>query len=84
MRLGERTLERGMQGNDVVELQLRLSGFRGTIWDGDFGPGTELQVVSFQKDYMDEATPSGVVDAAVIAALDSLLRRRPGTSDGPP
>jgi hypothetical protein len=70
MQLGDRTLKRGMQGKDVVELQLRLSGFRGTVWDGDFGPGTELQVVSFQKDYMGGANPSGVVDAAVIAALE--------------
>ena len=70
MKLGDRTLKRGMQGKDVVELQLRLSGFRGTIWDGDFGPGTELQVVSFQRDYMDSANPSGVVDAKVIGALE--------------
>jgi len=41
-------LQKGQLGDDVVELQLRLAGFRGTLLDGDFGPGTELQAKVFQ------------------------------------
>jgi hypothetical protein len=72
MKLGDRPLSRGANGKDVVELQLRLSGFRGTIWDGDFGPGTELQVMTFQKDVMKIANPSGIADASVIKALEQF------------
>lgn len=42
MKIGEKPLQRGDKGANVEELQLRLAGFRGTVWDGDFGPGTEL------------------------------------------
>ena len=62
-------LQRGSAGPEVEELQLRLAGFRGTIWDGQFGPGTELQVVTFQRDYMDESQPDGIVGAKTKAAL---------------
>ena len=48
---------------------LRFAGFRGTLWDGAYGPGTELQVVRFQRDYMRQARPSGSADAATLAAL---------------
>jgi hypothetical protein len=34
---------------DVVNLQVRLAGFRGTEPDGDFGPDTEFQEVSFKN-----------------------------------
>ena len=64
MAFGSKQLKRGDKGKDVVELQLRLAGFRGTTWDGDFGPGTELQVIAFQRDYMKRANPSGKVDKA--------------------
>ena len=46
MQYGERELKRGCKGPDVVELQTRLAGFRGTMPDGDFGPGTERQVMT--------------------------------------
>jgi len=69
MAFGDQPIRRGDQGADVTELQLRLSGFRGTIWDGDFGPGTELQVVTFQRDYMQQNSPSGIVDSDTFAAL---------------
>lgn len=77
MRFGDRPLERGMKGKDVEELQLRLAGFRGTVPDGDFGPGTELQVIRFQSDFMDTRTPSGVVDTATLDAIDDLAHRFP-------
>jgi hypothetical protein len=63
------TLQRGDRGADVVELQMRLAGFRGTLPDGDYGPGTELQVVAFQRDVMGMAAPSGAADDATIAAI---------------
>lgn len=63
------TLRRGSQGDGVEDLQLRLAGFRGTIWDGDFGPGTELQVMTFQKDYMGDVDPDGIVGPKTWDAL---------------
>ena len=69
MAFGDSTLKRDDKGGGVIELQLRLAGFRGTLWDGDFGPGTELQVVCFQRDYMRESRPSGKVDSATFDAL---------------
>lgn len=62
-------LTRGDKGVEVVELQMRLAGFRGTLPDGDYGPGTELQVMTFQRDVMGQATPSGHADAATLAAI---------------
>ena len=47
MTYGESVLKKGSEGDDVVELRMRLADFRGTVPDGDFGPGTELQVVKF-------------------------------------
>lgn len=70
-------LERGSAGSDVVELQLRLAGFRGTVWDGQFGPGTELQVVCFQRDVMEIDQPSGVCDRATFEALREFERTHP-------
>ncbi len=74
---GERVLQKGLKGDDVQELQLRLAGFRGTLIDGDFGAGTELQVTKFQKDYMGLASPSGVVDRATFLAIDEFAKRYP-------
>jgi hypothetical protein len=76
-RYGERPLQRGCQGPDVVELQVRLAGFRGTLPDGDFGPGTERQVMSFQRDFMKVATPSGIVDRRTMLAIDRFAARYP-------
>lgn len=69
MQFGASTLRRGDAGEAVEELQLRLAGFRGTVWDGDFGPGTELQVIAFQKDYMKDSRPDGIVGPQTYAAL---------------
>jgi len=52
MIYGSRELRRGDKGEDVVELQIRLSGFGGGVPDGDFGPGTEKSVAQFRRDYM--------------------------------
>jgi len=54
---GQRELKKGLSGEDVTELQIRLAGFRGTLPDGIFGSGTELQVVSFQSDFMNLSKP---------------------------
>jgi len=74
---GTRELKRGCQGPDVVELQVRLAGFRGTVPDGDFGPGTERQVMTFQRDFMKRRSPSGIVDRATMQAIDRLARKYP-------
>jgi len=62
--------KRGDRGDRVVELQIRLAGFRGTVWDGIYGPGTELQVMTFQRDYMGIENPTGIVDADTIQAFE--------------
>lgn len=77
MAYGERDLKKGLIGDDVAELQLRLAGFRGTLLDGDFGPGTELQVKAFQTAYMQLAAPTGVVDRATFRAIDQFAQRFP-------
>ena len=69
MSFGSSTLAKGAKGSDVEELQIRLAGFRGTIWDGDFGPGTELQVLAFQRDYMKMENLTGVVEEETFQAL---------------
>jgi len=55
-------------------VQLRLAGFRGTVPDGDFGPGTERQAMSFQGDFM-KIPPTGVVDRATMQAIDGFAKR---------
>lgn len=77
MDYGTRILKKDDAGPDVVELQIRLAGFRGTLPDGDFGSGTELQVVCFQRDFMKVATPSGVADANTLRAIDQFADRYP-------
>ena len=72
MAFGDKDIQRGDKGSDVVELQLKLNGFRGTIWDGDFGPGSELQVMAFQREYMGISSPSGVFDADSFDALNEF------------
>jgi len=72
MEYGERELKRGCKGPDVAELQIRLAGFRGTVPDGDFGPGTERQVMNFQRDYMGQAAPTGIADRATFRAIDKF------------
>lgn len=72
MKYGERDLEKGLSGEDVTELQIRLAGFRGTLPDGAFGPGTELQVVAFQRDYMKLVAPTGIADQKTLEAIDAF------------
>ena len=69
MNFNSENLLRGSKGLAVEELQIRLAGFRGTSWDGDFGPGTELQVITFQKEVMKAEDPDGVVGPKVFEAL---------------
>lgn len=81
MAYGDRELVRGNKGADVKELQMRLAGFRGTVPDGEFGPGTELQVQSFQRDWMQLLNPTGRVDGDTFAALDDFARLHPISFD---
>jgi hypothetical protein len=70
-------LSRGDSGPAVVELQMRLAGFHGTVPDGSYGPGTEIQVTSFQKLYMGEDNPNGRADAATMAAIVEFATAHP-------
>jgi hypothetical protein len=74
---GQRELAKGLSGEDVVELQIRLAGFRGTVPDGVFGPGTELQVVCFQHDFMNLPKPSGAVDQQTFDAIEEFAEQYP-------
>ena len=77
MSYGACVLRRGMNGPDVAELQIRLAGFRGTVPDGDFGPGTEMQVMTFQRDFMGLAQPTGIADRATLMAIDRFADEHP-------
>lgn len=77
MEYGRREIRRDCKGPDVAELQMRLAGFRGTLPDGDFGPGTERQVMSFQRDYMELPAPSGIVNRATMRAIDEFAADYP-------
>ena len=77
MKFNSENLLRGSKGLAVEELQIRLAGFRGTVWDGDFGPGTELQVITFQKEYMKMSKPTGVVDQQIFEALEGFAKEFP-------
>ena len=72
MAYGQSELKRGDKGAAVVELQMRLAGFRGTMPDGDYGPGTELQVMAFQKDVMGKTKPSGLADLETLSAIQAF------------
>lgn len=74
---GDREIARGCEGADVVELQVRLAGFRGTLPDGDFGPGTERQVMTFQRDYMKLRSPTGIVGRSTMLAIDRFAEAYP-------
>ncbi|MBN1311986.1 MAG: peptidoglycan-binding protein [Anaerolineae bacterium] len=75
--LGTRTLQRGMKGDDVKELQIRVAGWAAdsaqqtyVVVDGDFGPGTEAAVKRFQRAY--GLTADGVVGSQTRQLLNSL------------
>ena len=75
--LGDRTLENGMSGEDVRELQtdlLRL-GYDLGRWgaDGDFGDATEEALRQFQRDR--KLQVNGTLDAATLSALKAALTR---------
>ena len=77
MAYRDRPLARNDKGDDVVELQMRLAGFKGTVPDGEFGPGTETQVKTFQRDWMKMAQPTGRVDEATFDAIDEFAAAHP-------
>ena len=70
-KLGERTLKKGMQGNDVQALQVALmaAGYKLPKYgaDGDFGAETESAVKELQKDK--NLTVDGIYGAKTHAAL---------------
>lgn len=70
-----KNLSVGDTGKFVANLQIILAGFRGTIPDGIFGPGTALQVSEFQKEYMLIPLPSGVVDNKTWLSIKEFSER---------
>jgi Putative peptidoglycan binding domain len=77
MAYGDRDMRLNDTGPDVAELQMRLAGFRGTIPDGQFGAGTQLQVTKFQEDVMAMRPASGVADRATLEAIAAFAKRYP-------
>jgi hypothetical protein len=73
--IARRTLRRGMEGEDVREMQGRL-GLTDDKVDGDFGPGTEAAVRAFQRGRVDAEgrpiVPDGIVGPKTWALLPPL------------
>ena len=74
---GSRMLQRGMKGDDVRELQIRVAGWAADSTqqtyieiDGDFGPSTEAAVKRFQQAY--GLTADGIVGSQTWQVLNSL------------
>jgi len=69
-----RNLSEGSSGDDVKQLQIRLSGYpgRGAVLgiDGAFGPATKAALIRFQQAY--GLTANGVANAAVFNKLYAL------------
>lgn len=72
-----RTLQKGMSGADVKELQIRVAGFAASspsstyvAVDGQFGEGTYQAVRRFQSAY--GLSPDGIVGPLTQAKLNSL------------
>jgi peptidoglycan hydrolase-like protein with peptidoglycan-binding domain len=73
--LGDRTLKKGMSGNDVRELQTDLTkaGFSTPV-GGDFGPITDGNVRSFERKY--HLRVNGIVDRTVADKLKQAIAPR--------
>ncbi|MDX8393062.1 MAG: peptidoglycan-binding domain-containing protein [Mariprofundales bacterium] len=76
-KYGERTIKSGCRGDDVRELQIRLSGFKGDVPDGIFGSGTAKQVSTFQRDVMQQSNPSGEADVRTMDGLEAFAQQHP-------
>jgi peptidoglycan hydrolase-like protein with peptidoglycan-binding domain len=79
--LGQRVLRQGMSGHDVRVLQgyLTLAGFPTNI-DGQFGSGTEQNVIAFQTAH--GMTATGVISYADAQELRAVVATA-GSSTGP-
>ena len=64
-------IRRGHQGDQVKNLQMLLNGTIGAhlTLDGIFGSGTEDAVEEFQRDYMNDSNPDGIVGKNTKKAL---------------
>jgi peptidoglycan hydrolase-like protein with peptidoglycan-binding domain len=80
-RLGSRVLHEGMSGSDVATLQAELTkaGFT-TPTVGVFGPITDRNVKRFERAY--GLKVNGVVDAAVVRRLGSVIAELSQTTGG--
>lgn len=69
-----RTLSQGMSGEDVRQLQIRVSGYPGyggvLALDGAFGPGTKSAVTRFQQAY--GLSADGIAGSATYSKIYAL------------
>ena len=75
LKLGDRELRNGMEGEDVRQLQSMLIqlGYDCGRWgaDGDFGDMTEMAVRNFQRDY--NLDVDGIAGKDTIAVLEAAI-----------
>lgn len=85
LKLGDRILRNGCEGNDVKELQtdlLRL-GYDCGKWgaDGDFGDATEMAVRAFQRDH--DLEMDGEFGPKSLAAMEKALAALEAPAENP-
>lgn len=60
----------------LQNIQIKLTGFNGTTFDGFPGPNTEKQIKQFQTDYM-KITPTGTISNDLINAINKFALQFP-------
>ncbi|MDG5817029.1 hypothetical protein QA601_18170 [Chitinispirillales bacterium ANBcel5] len=70
-----KSYKKGDTGNDVLEINFRLTGFGGVLPNTEFTELTEKGVKQFQRDYMGMDTSTGIVDVNTLEAIDEFSER---------
>ncbi len=65
---GAKIYQKGDEGEEVQEINIRLSGFGGNVPDEKFTERTEKMVKQFQRDYM-KINPTGIVESKTLEAI---------------
>lgn len=85
LKLGDRLLKNGCEGDDVKELQanlIRLGYYCGALGaDGDFGDGTEMAVRAFQK--ANDLVVDGKFGPKSLEAIEKLIGELETTVESP-
>jgi hypothetical protein len=68
----DRPREGGISARAFRSFRCASPGSKARLPDGIFGPGTELQVTIFERDYMRKPNADGIVNADTYDALDEV------------